>query len=246
MHSSIPTVAVLTALVVLAGCVAPLQAGAAESSPTADPDEGTAIRTTGVGEVTAEPDLAVVAVAVQARADGADAARDRVAADVDGLLTALTDAGVPEDAVRTVYFSIQTEYDYRGESREPVGFRAVHALRVEVAPDRAGEVVDLAVDAGGATVDGVSFTLTDDRRASLRGEALADAVARARADADAVARAAGLSVTGVADLQVGSEGGYRPVVAERVGGADGADAATSFRPGPVTVTASVSVVYTAE
>jgi hypothetical protein len=228
----------LALLVALAGCLGPLQ--------TSSPADGSAtvptVSVTGVGEVTVDADLAVVSVSVRERGDTAEAVRAAVAERSDALRAALEDAGVPADAVTTVSFRLQVDYDYGENRREPVGYTAVHTFRVEVAPDRAGEVVDLAVDSAGATVDGVGFTLSDETRADLREEALRGAVANARADADAVADAASIEVVGVRTASVG--GSFSPYpydVRFAESAADGA--ATSFSPGPVTVTASVSLTY---
>ena len=227
----------LAGLLLLAGCTAPLQTGAsatAESDPT--------ISVSGTGQVSAEADLAVVSVAVTARADSADDARGQVADGVASVREALADAGVPEDAVTTAYFSVQPSYD--DEDRIPDSYRATHALRIETDPARAGEVVDLAVGNGATEVNGVQFTLTDETRDDLRSEALAQAVDRARADADAVAGAADLEISGVQSISVGGSYSPGPFYAETA--ADARGGSTSFAPGPVTVSASVSITYAVE
>ncbi|CQR48881.1 oxidative stress defense protein [Haloferax massiliensis] len=160
---------------------------------------------------------------------------------------ALTDAGVAEDAIQTTGFNIYPEYDYSGQERELLGYRAAHTLRVEVAPDRAGEVIDLAVGAGASEIRGVAFTLTDEKRAELREEALTRAVDSAKADADAVASASGLTVAGVHTATVGgsaSPGPYPVAYAEDA--ARASSGSTELSPGPVTVSATVQMVYEAE
>ncbi|WP_136600928.1 SIMPL domain-containing protein [Salinigranum halophilum] len=228
-------------LVLLAGCLGPLQT---TSSPAAATDaEGTTLSTTGTGSVDAEADLAIVSVAVVATADSADAARGQVATDVERMRTALREAGVPDDAVTTASFAVFPEYDYTDGERTERGFRAVHAFRIETEPARAGEVVDVAVGNGASEVQGVSFTLTDETRAALRAQAIERAVTAARTDADAMAETVGLSVTGVETMS--TAGGFTPVerfdVAESA--ADGAR--TSFEPGPVRVSVTVQVTYRA-
>lgn len=227
----------LAGLLLLAGCTAPLQTGASTTA-----EAGPTISTSGTGQLSAEADLAVVSVAVTARADSADDARGQVADGVASVREALAGAGVPEDAVTTAYFAVRP--DYHDEDRAPDGYRATHALRVETDPARAGEVVDLAVGNGATEVNGVQFTLTDETRDDLRSEALAQAVDRARADADAVAGAADLQITGVESISVGNNYSPGPFYAEAA--ADRAGGATSFAPGPVTVSASVSITYTVE
>jgi hypothetical protein len=223
-------------LVLLSGCLAPLQT-------TATDGDGTSVRTisvTGQGEVTAEADLTVISLTVVSRADSAEAAREDVATRSNALLAALREAGLDDDAVTTTGFGVRTDYDREGE---PAGFVASHSFRVETAPGDAGRIVDLAVDAAGTSVNGVAFTLTDETRDSLRAEALTRAVDAARTDADTVAEAAGVEIVRLSTASVGGTvGPYPSPVAydERAGDAGGA---TTFAPGPVTVTASVSMAY---
>lgn len=226
----------LALLAVLAGCLGPLQ--------TASPADGATVPTisvTGVGEVTADADLAVVSVSVRATGDTAESVRASVAERSDALRAALADAGVPEDAITTSGYRLHVQYDYDDGEREEVGYTAVHAFRVEVAPDRAGEVVDIAVGNADATVDGVGFTLSDETRADLREQALTAAVENGRADADTVAAAAGVSVVGLQQASVG--GAYQPYYDVRFAEAADGGAPTSFSPGPVTVSATVSMTY---
>ena len=240
--------------VLLAGCVGGLVPAAggqpAAAGPTADLADGanateTTVRASGVGRVTATPDEAVVSVTVTALVDNASDAQSRVAADVDRVFGALAEAGVPADAVETAAFSLRPEYDQGRDGREFLGYRASHTLTVTVAPDRADTVVDTAVGVGATRVDSVRFGLTDDTRESLRVEALELATADARADADTVAGAAGLTIENVRSLTVGGNSGP-PVVFERGDAGGGASAATEFRPGELTVTATVSAVYVAQ
>lgn len=250
MQRSIRTFALpiaLATLVLLAGCVAPLQTDGGADAPNAqeaDEQSNRTITVSGDGEVTAEADLAVLSVAVTATASSADEARAQVAERSEQMRQALRDAGVDDDAVTTSHFRVQPEYDHRGEERNLTGYRAVHAYDIEVSPDRAGEVLDVAVGNGANEVQSVSFTLSDDARADLRAEALNAAMDAARTDADTLAAATNLSITGV--HSVSTSGGYSPVDSRVAYETADAGGSTSFEPGPVTVTATVTVTYEAE
>ncbi|MFC6989652.1 SIMPL domain-containing protein [Haloplanus sp. GCM10025708] len=230
----------LIALVALAGCVGPLQTDAAADAGSETPT----ISVSANGDAAAEPNLAVIQVSVEARADSADAARARVADDVSRMRAALGEAGVPDDAVTTATFHISPEYDHSDADRELLGYRAVHAFAIEVTPDRAGEIVDVSVGNGATAVEGVRFTLTDDRRAELRQQALTQAMNAARTDADTIASAADVEVTGVKTASTSAQ--FVPYFESRdVASGGGAGGSTVVEPGPVTVSASVSVTYTA-
>ncbi len=241
---------VLAVTLLLAGCTAPLQTSSDPAADASSTDSASAtgptVSTTGTGEVTVAPDLAVVSVSVVATADTADAARSQAAQRSNDLVAALKKAGVAEDSIETSYYSLQPQYDYSGQagkSPRVVGYRAVHAYTVEVSPDHAGDVVDAAVGAAGTTVNGVQFTLTDETRADLRAKALAAAVKNARADADAVANASDVSISGVHSISTASAGTPVPVQYGAEKTAASGSTSTNFQPGPVTVTATVSVTY---
>jgi uncharacterized protein YggE len=237
------TVAV-AALVLLAGCGAALQtagdpvAGAGSDAEAAQ----RTISTSGTGTADAEADLAIVRVAVTARADTAEAAREAVASDAARMRAALRDAGVDDDAVTTAYYRIAPQYEVNGDrdGRTLVGYEAVHAYRLDAAADRAGTVVDAALGNGASEVQGVTFVLSDEKRAELRSNALEGAMSAARADAGTIAASAGLSIVGVQSASTG--GGVGVAYADREA-ADGLG--TTFDPGSVTVTATVDVTYLA-
>lgn len=245
--------AVMVIVLLLAtGCVGAFSGGAPNTTPASAQavgggstvGEAGTVTVSASGSVTADPDLAIVRVAVESRADTADAAREAVAADAANVRDALRDLGIPDENVRTAYYHLSAEYDYdrtgTGE-RVPTGYVATHAFEVRTDVDMAGQVVDTAVTSGADRVSGVQFTLADDTRQELRAQALANAVEHARADADAIAGAAGLSVTGVHAASTTSATVYPyAAVAER---AD-AGGQTTFDAGPVTVTAQVTVAYT--
>lgn len=101
---------------------------------------------------------------------------------------------------------------------------------------------DLAVGAGATGVDGVRFTLSDERRAELRAAALDCAMSTARTDAEGIASAADLSVTGVRQASTDAE--FVPYPVARFEDAAGGGG-TVIQPAPVRVTATVEVTYTA-
>ncbi|WP_117594312.1 SIMPL domain-containing protein [Haloprofundus halophilus] len=236
MRLRLPAVVLAVALLT-AGCLAPLQT----SSPSAA--DGQQLSVSGSGEASADPDVAVLSVTVEARADSAAEARDTVANRSDTLVAALVDAGVAEDDITTQYYAVQPDYDHSGEERRVVGYTARHAYRVEATPDHAGELIDVAVDNGASRVDGVQFTLSDEKRAELREEAIDAAVADAEGEASSLASAADLELGEVRTLSTTSASD--PYSPRYEMASDAGAAGTSVRPGPVSVTVTVQATYAA-
>jgi uncharacterized protein YggE len=229
------TVVVLAALLlVTAGLLGVASAQSAGGAAT-DTGDAPGVTVSATGDASAAPDRATVHASVVAVADTAEEARRLAAEDASGLRAALADADVDEDAVSTVGYHLGT--DYRRD--EVDGYRVTHRFAVELDDvDAAGAVVDAAVAGGANRVDGVTFSLSDEQRRDLRGDAIAAAMADARADAGAIATAANVSIDGLLSVATGGDG-YAPVYRE----AADADAGTTIDPGPVSVSVSVTVTY---
>ena len=236
-----PFVAVLFVLLTLVAAVGPL--GGVAAAEQAAPGTAT-ISVSAVGTAEAAPDVAIVSVAITARADGAAAVRDQIANNASQLRSALLDANVSEGQLRTTGFSITREVRVEDGTERPVGFQGVQSFEITLSnTSRAGEIIDLAVANGANRVDGVVFTLSEERGRELRAEALREAMTNARSDAEAIAAAGNLSITGIGSVSTFSPG----VLAES---ADVTEARAPGEPtridaGPVTVTAEVTVVYNA-
>ncbi len=230
-------------------------AGAAPTNPTAEslanggnqPTETITVGTT--GQVEAEPDKAVVRLAVEARSDDPGTARTRVGENVSAVKAALDEIGINESAIRTEDFRISE--DHRRRPRKPdaepkTTYRASHRLTVEVDDvDQTGEVIDTAVDSGSAEIHDIQFTLADDTRQELRNGALDNAMANARTQADTIANSADLQIVGVHSVTTEDIRYPRHRVGlEAYAGGDGAGG-TELSSGPVSVTASVTVTYNA-
>ncbi|MFB6096919.1 MAG: SIMPL domain-containing protein [Haloferacaceae archaeon] len=245
MRRKLAVPVLLAALMVLAGC-----AGTGGSNPTAGASAADApsrtITVDATGQVQAEPDQAVLRIAVETTADDASTARQRLAENASRMRSALSELGLADDQITTVYYDISQRYERpprEGEKPERT-YHAVHAYEITLSDvDRVGEVIDTAVDNGATSVDSVRFTLSRETRLELRKQALTDAMGNARGEADVIASAADLSVTDVARVtttQV-NVGPYREVAYAAAGGSGG----TSIDSGPVTVTAQVVVTYNA-
>jgi len=205
--------------------------------------DGQTIDVAASGQAQAEPDQAVLRVAVVATGDDADTVRERLAENVSQMQAALTEAGVPDDQIRTVAFNIAQRYD--PETDEPRGFEGVHAFEVTLSNvSRAGTVIDAAVANGADRVDSVELTLSEDRRREVRADALRDAMANARSDADVLAESADLQITGVHSVSTGDVS-FQPFRTEALEADAGGEGATTIDPGPVTVSAQVQVTYNA-
>ena len=171
------------------------------------PQERPVVITAGEGVVKRAPDRAWVSISAESRARSPREAQ-RANADAMTAVTAkLKGAGLAADAIRTVGYNIQPEFDFNNGKQTLRGYVARNSIEARVDDlARVGEVVDLAVGSGATTVGGVRFDLKD--REGAEREALRLAVADAKARAEAAAAGAGSRIDAV--IRIEEQGSGRP------------------------------------
>ncbi|WP_415378606.1 SIMPL domain-containing protein [Halosimplex sp. TS25] len=238
-------VAIVAALLATAGAATAFTSGGAPvQTQPAQENMSDTITVGASGQVQAQADRAVVRVGVVATGDDIETVREQLSSNASQMRSALNEIGIDSSQIRTGYYDISTNRRYGGGQSEEPEYRAVHSFSITVEdPDSVGEVIDTAVTNGANEVDGVEFTLSSDKREELRQEALTEAMDTARGEASTIAGAEDLTITGV-DRVSTTEYHSRPYAVEASAMA-GDGGGTSIDSGPVTVSASVNVVYEA-
>ena len=213
------------------------------------PESRRTITVSGQGEISASPDLAILAVAVETTAEKAGDAVAQNAARSAKVASALKGMLGKDDKLATTRYALEPRYEpaKRGEATEPriVGYVARNEVQVEThRTDAVGAMIDSANAAGANRVSGLQFTLAN-RNEQLRA-ALAKAGTEARAQADSVAAALGVKLRDVYSATT-SVPSIQPRRMESLGmAAMEARAPTPIEPGAVSVTATLQVVYEIE
>jgi len=169
---------------------------AAAQQPRPEP----VVVTVGEGLVQAVPDRAWVNITAESRASSPREAQKRNADAMTPVQAKLRAAGIPADAIKTIAYDLQQEWDFVNNRRVSRGYVARNTVEVRVdAIDRVGEVLEIAVGSGATAVGGIRFDLKE--RVKLEREALRLAVADARAKAEAAAAGAGQSIARVVRIE---------------------------------------------
>jgi uncharacterized protein YggE len=170
--------------------------------PAGTPAEPVVV-TTGRGVVYAVPDRAWITVAAESRAPSPKEAQRRNTEAMRPVLDRLRAAGLPAEAIRTIGYDVQYEWDFVNNKRVGKGYVARNTIEVRVdSVDRVGEYLEIAGGSGATALGGVRFDIKD--RSKLEREALRLAVADARGKAEAVASGAGRAIDRI--LRVAEEG----------------------------------------
>jgi uncharacterized protein YggE len=218
----------LLAAAAVAGIARPEGAHAVDGST----QSGDLITVSGNASVAAVPTTAVLSFGVDVRAATAKGALAANAREMRQVIEAVKAAGGRQVGTQSVSLS-----QVLGQNGEPSGFAASNVVSATVDIDRAGTVIDAAVDAGANQVNGPSMSVAD--VGVLYRQALKAAVADARLSAETLAAASGRSLGRV--TSVVESGGVVPVpMFEK---AAVSDAGTPIEAGTQQTTASVTVTF---
>ncbi len=165
---------------------------------------------TGSGSVSVETSIAVINLGVLIDGTSAQSVQAQVAQDSNQLIEALTALNV--EKLETTGISLTPQYDYRGSSPQQTGVRGQNSVKFEVSIDRAGTILDQAIEAGASQVQSIQFKAEDGVIKEARQQALQVAVQDAQDQADAVLSALNLSARSVAGIEVNSDrSGFQPI-----------------------------------
>ena len=167
----------------------------------------------GVGEVSAVPDLAILTAGVEATAKTVQEARNQAAEAMDRMMQALTDQGVTAEEIQTRFFNISPEYIWNRtkKQQELVGYRVSNQISVKIRDlGSTGLIIDELAVAGGdlARIQGISFTVEDTKALEIeaREKAVAALLEKAQQYAD---------LTGVQlgkPVYISESSGFTPVI----------------------------------
>lgn len=226
--------AALSLTVLLALPVAPAWAQTATSS-----SENPVIVTTGEAEIKRAPDRAWVAIRAESRAkDPKDAQRQNVDA-MSAVMAKLKGMALGEDAIRTLSYELQPEFDYANGRQTLRGYVARNTIEVRLDDiAKVGDVLGATVGSGATSVGGLRFDLKN--RESAEREALRLAVADARGRADAAAQGAGVKIDRIVRIEEIREPEIRPMPQMRTMAQEvAADASVPITPGTIEIRSHV-------
>lgn len=183
-------------------------------------------------------DTARVGLSVSAERRSRGAALRVVSARLRGVIAAVQRIpGVGDGDVSTGRISVRKVF--RG--RRPV-YRASEGIQVTLhEPDRAGELVGAAVEAGATNVSGPTFLVGDTEAAYAK--ALAAAFDKAKLKAAALAAQAGAGLGAALSIQEGGNAEIVPQNSLKDAASPATPGTPPTKPGTSTVTATVGVVF---
>ena len=167
----------------------------------ATPGRVTRVMIVGDSIVQAQPDTAILTIAVVTQNRSAITAQQENAAKSDEVVRVLKTVAGTGAEVKTSGYSLQPQRVYK-EGQPPTisGYEARNTVTVTMSDlTKIGNVIDAAAQAGSNDVSGIAFTLRQDRPA--RDRALGEATREAISKAQVIAQALGGRVVRIVEVQ---------------------------------------------
>jgi uncharacterized protein YggE len=136
------------------------------------------------GRVTADPEIAILHIGFETPPSDAKAAYAAGAKTSNDIVAALKQAGIPETSIRSESQHLDS-IGYKSHK-----FKLVQTWTVKTPPERAAEILDVAITAGATDSGQIEWTVKDEK--ALEDQALDKAAALARSDAEVLAKAMGV------------------------------------------------------
>lgn len=165
--------------------------------------ESKTITVSGVGEVTATPEVAHVHFGVQTTGSTALDAYQSNAATFAKIKAALAEKNIAEKDIQTIRFNAYPQYDYKESGRELIGYEVSHVLSVTYRDlNSLGQFLDSLAEVGVNRIENIEYAT--EKRHDYELKALEKAVENARQKADVIARGQGKVLKGALHIQEGA------------------------------------------
>ena len=106
------------------------------------------------------------------------------------------------DQLQTTGIRLEPNYQYNNNERRLLGYIGTNTVSFRLTTEQVGAVLDGAVNSGATTINGLSFTATDDAIAMAQKEALRLATLDAQQQSDAVLKALNLVPKQIVNIQI--------------------------------------------
>jgi len=191
--------------------------------------------------VTVEPDLAILHIGFVTQPQDAKSAYADGTRASNAIIAALKQAGVEETAIRS-----ESQYLDRDWTTKLRKYTLHQQWTVKVPPERAAEVLDIAVNAGATSSGQIDWTVKDEK--ALEAEALDKAATRAKANAEVLAKGMGVRLGSLIYVsnQLTAPQYPRPMPMMAMKSAEPAPQPLSIEPHQVSREASVYAVFAIE
>ncbi len=207
------------------------------------------ITASGDATITTMPDKAEVYVRITTNNTDANLAKTANQDINNKVIAALKKLGLSDSDIETTSYDLRKNQVWEDNSYVDKGYIAETTLKVSTKDlSKAGSIIDASVSAGAQGIDYVSFTLSNERQAQVKKDALANATVAARTKAETIASSLGVKLAGIKSVSEPNVGqiyynAYPNFAMAEGASVKAADFGTQLQPKSLEISAQISVVY---
>lgn len=201
----------------------------------------------GTSEISTIPDQAEVTVGITVNQNTVAAAQNQANQVINNITESVRQLGVESKDIKTVNFNVNPRYDYESDTPTITGYSVDTSVRVKVKElDTINQVIDTATANGANQVNGISFTISDEKEEELRKQARKEAIEDAKESAKELADLADMRLGKIVDISENNVGSEQPPIMyarNELAVADAGGSPTSVEPGSTSYTYQVTLSY---
>lgn len=199
------------------------------------------LKTIGMGEVIATPDIATIEVAVNLTRTTAQEAKKTSDEAVSALFSRLEKMGIVKQDVKSANLTLQPQYSYvKNNAPKLTGYRANRNITITIRDiKKLNTVLDGALAAGLNQVTSIGFSSSQE--AALKQQARMAAIGNARSKAASLAKGFDVKVTGVWQINYTDQKPIRPLLMQMAARSNNID--TTYLENEITITDQVEVIF---
>ena len=242
IQAALVTTAAVLALVLITKYVAPIPLAINQTTN----QKQTSYDVVGKSTLTTVPDKAVVSLGVVAKGTDLKQAQSQANTIMANLQQQLSNLGIKKEDIKTSSYSIYPTIDYQKPTQNITGYTVNISLSVNLTDfAKLNQVIDIATGLGINQVNGVQFTLSDQKEAQVKTDARRQAIDDAKRNASELAGLSGMRLGRIINVTEGSDNTPRPIMyaAKAMDSAAGQAAPTSVEPGSTSYTYTVTLSY---
>lgn len=208
------------------------------------------ITVSGQGKAYIKPDVAIVNLGITTEGKKSEDVVKENNDKMNLITKELKALGIADKDIKTTNYNLYPKNNWtEGKGSFIDGYTLSQQLELKIRDfDKVGEVLQKATSLGANTIDQVQFTIEDSE--SVKGEAMKEAVAKAKEKAQNIANASGLKLGRVVNVYEDTYSNPTPSygVAEKATGMGGGDVSNSvpapdIQPGQEEVSVTMSLTY---
>jgi uncharacterized protein len=164
----------------------------------------------GKGDVNIPTTMTQVRLGVEIQGKTAQAVQQQVRSRSQAVVELLKTRQV--DKLQTTGISLNPNYTYKDGKQSINGYSGSNIVSFRIETEKAGTLLDEAIEAGATRIDGVSFVAADDAIAQAQQQAIQKATEDANTQADAALKALNLKSKEIIGVQINGANPPQPVV----------------------------------